>query len=241
MSTVIPYKTSEEPKKAQVRLMFDNIAWRYDFLNNLLSFGLDKYWLKKAVQQLGKTQPKLILDMATGTADLALASLKTNPDKIVGIDISEGMLAFARKKIADRNLSDKIELIHGDAENIQFPDNNFDAVSVAYGVRNFENLSKGLDEMIRVLKPGGQLVILEFSKCTHPVFSLFYKIYFKYLLPQIGKLFSKDYSAYRYLFESVESFPSGEEFENILKQKGLKHTCVQPLTFGSCSIYSGIK
>jgi demethylmenaquinone methyltransferase/2-methoxy-6-polyprenyl-1,4-benzoquinol methylase len=235
---VLPYKDEKKSKKLQVAEMFDNISSNYDFLNHFLSAGIDVYWRWKAVQLLKKERPKQILDVATGTADFALAALKAGPDKITGIDISEGMLEVGRKKIMKAGLSQSIELLYGDSENIAFPDNYFDAVIVAFGVRNFENLENGLKGMQRVLKKDGLLIILEFSKPDRFPFNKLYNVYFKYVLPNIGKLISKDDRAYAYLPESVQSFPYGNDFLGILQTLGFTSTKWSPLTFGISSLYS---
>ena len=194
--TVKPYKDSSLSKKEQVAEMFDNIAGNYDFLNHFLSMGIDIYWRKRLVKRLTKQAPKYILDVATGTGDLAIAMLKANPDKIIGIDISNGMLEVGRKKMKEKGLEDRITLQQADSENLPFEDNSFDAVSVSFGARNFENLEKGLTEMCRVLRPGGKLYILEFSQPTVFPFKQLYRFYFKYILPLVGKIVSKDKAAY---------------------------------------------
>lgn len=219
--------------------MFDNIAHRYDFLNRFLSLGIDKVWRKKAIKLLAKHQPKSILDVATGTGDFAIATLKLNPEEIIGVDISEGMLEVGRKKMKEKGYSN-IKLEVGDSEDLRFEDNRFDAVIVAFGVRNFENLSKGLQEINRVLKPGGVAMILEFSK-PKGLFGLIYKFYFNVVLPLWGKLVSGDQSAYTYLPESVKAFPEGDEFKMILGDCGYHSINDHRLTFGICSIYTGIK
>lgn len=239
--TVLPYKTEESGKKEQVAKMFNNISGHYDFLNHFLSLGIDRGWRKRAIKILSPVKPKQILDVATGTGDFAFQALSLNPDKVMGIDISEGMLEVGRKKISKRNLSAKIELQRGDSENLQFEENKFDAITVGFGVRNFENLEKGLKEIFRVLKPGGMVVILEFSRPRKFPMAQLYRFYFKVILPKIGRLVSKDKSAYTYLPESVEAFPDGMDFENILKQTGFKDTTCEPLTFGISSIYTGRK
>ena len=221
--------------------MFDNIAGNYDFLNHFLSAGIDRRWRKKAIKLLAPAKPKLILDIATGTGDFALEALKLNPDKIIGIDISEGMLEIGKKKMRARGLEQKIELQTGDSENLTFPDNYFDAVIVSFGVRNFENLERGLSEMHRVLKPGGTAVVLEFSKPRSLAMKTAYGFYFSYLLPVIGKLVSKDDSAYTYLPESVKAFPDGPDFLNILTNVGFTKTEWHSLTFGISAIYLGRK
>jgi demethylmenaquinone methyltransferase/2-methoxy-6-polyprenyl-1,4-benzoquinol methylase len=239
--TVVPYKDRGESKKEQVAQMFDNISPKYDLLNRVLSLGIDISWRKKAVKMLRKHEPKLILDVATGTGDFALEALRLNPDKIIGVDISEGMLDVGRKKMKEKGLEHKIELQTGDSEDLPFPDNMFDAVIVSFGVRNFETLEKGLAGMYRVLKPGGKVVILEFSKPKMFPFKQLYNFYFKHVLPGIGKMVSKDKSAYTYLPESVQAFPDGDNFLAILNKVGYKETLCKPLTLGISSIYTGIK
>ena len=236
---VKPYNQNQG-KKEQVAEMFNNIAFRYDFLNSLLSLGIHKGWRKKAVAILKVKQPQTILDVASGTGDFAIEALKTNAKKVIGVDISEGMLEVGREKIKKLNLTDKIELQVADAEHLHFADNYFDAITVGFGVRNFENLELGLKDMLRVLKPGGDLVIIEFSKPTG-LFSYVYKIYFKHITPTIGKLFSKDHRAYSYLPESVEAFPYGEKFCSILNSCGYKNASFKILTFGVASIYTASK
>lgn len=239
--TVVPYKEQNISKKEQVAQMFNSISGRYDFLNHLLSLGIDKSWRKKAIKILAASKPKLMLDVATGTGDFAIQALSINPEKVIGVDISEGMLEVGRKKIAQRGLSEKIELTLGDSENLPFADNNFDAVTVGFGVRNFENLKKGLAEINRVMKPGATLVVLEFSRPTRFPFKQVYNFYFKFILPKIGRLVSRDKSAYTYLPESVEAFPDGERFLAILHETGFKNTACKPLTFGTSSIYTAQK
>lgn len=221
--------------------MFDNISHRYDFLNHLLSLGIDKGWRRKAINCLRPVNPKLLLDVATGTGDFAIQALALKPDKVIGIDISEGMLDMGRKKIVRLRLENIIELMKGDSENLGFDENKFDAVTVAFGVRNFENLEAGLAEIKRVLKPGGMLVVLEFSRPKRFPFRQVYNFYFKAILPKLGQLISKDRSAYTYLPESVQSFPDGEAFEIILRKVGFKETTCRPLTFGVSSIYTARK
>ena len=239
--TVVPYQHLEGSKKEQVRSMFNNIARRYDFLNNVLSFGIDKYWRRRAIRELKKENPKQLLDMATGTGDFAIACLKLNPDHIIGIDLSPGMLEFGRQKLNAKSLQHKIELVEGDSEQIHFGDNYFDAATVAFGVRNFENLAQGLKELHRVIKPNGVLVVLEFSQPGNPLFSAIYSFYFKNILPLIGKLFSKDFAAYNYLYESVQAFPYGEQFKQVMLDSGFSNTKIIPLTLGICTIYVGRK
>jgi len=235
--TVKPYKDSSLSKKEQVAEMFDNIAGNYDFLNHFLSMGIDIYWRKRLVRYLTKQAPKYILDVATGTGDLAIAMLKTNPDKIVGIDISNGMLEVGRQKIKEKGLENRISLQQGDSENLPFKDNSFDAVSVSFGARNFENLEKGLSEMCRVLCPGGKLYILEFSQPTVFPFKQLYLFYFKYILPLVGKIVSKDNAAYTYLPESVGAFPYGKKLNEIIDNCGYNNATSHPLTMGIASIY----
>lgn len=239
--TVVPYKEEHSAKKEQVARMFDNISHRYDFLNHFLSLGIDKGWRKKAVGFLRPLKPRQILDVATGTGDFAFQSLELNPEKITGIDISEGMLDVGRRKVRERKLDHVVELMSGDSENIPFDANTFDAVTVAFGVRNFQHLEQGLKEMLRVLKPGGMAVILEFSRPRKFPFKQVYSFYFKFILPKIGRVVSSDKAAYTYLPESVEAFPDGEEFLHILQQVGFKNTQCRVLTFGISSIYIGIK
>jgi len=239
--TVLPYKDKETSKKQQVADMFDNISHKYDFLNHFLSLGIDIRWRKKAIKLLKEIQPKQILDIATGTGDFAIESLKLNPDHVTGVDISEGMLNVGREKLKKRKLDDRITLTSGDSENLPFEDNKFDAIIVAFGVRNFENLEKGLTEMNRVLRPGGKVVVLEFSKPKSFPFKQLYNFYFKNILPTLGKTISKDNAAYTYLPESVKSFPDGKDFTAILDKIGFKNTECKPLTLGISSIYTGIK
>lgn len=241
--TVKPYSI-EGSKKEQVSKMFDNIARHYDFLNHFLSLGIDKIWRRKMIKEVGMVNPNLLLDVATGTGDVAINTLKqlnNNNLRIVGIDISPEMLNIGKKKINTEGVSDKIEMLVGDSENLPFENNKFDAVTVAYGVRNFENLEKGLAEMNRVLKPNGKLVVLEFSKPSMFPFRQLFNFYFKHILPTIGKLTSKDPRAYAYLYESVQSFPDGSDFLNVLHKTGYTNTQCVPLTLGICSIYTAFK
>ncbi len=240
--TIVPYKNSGLSKKLQVAGMFNDIAFRYDFLNRFLSAGIDVRWRKKAIRQLMDIKPKKILDVATGTADVAImASNILHPDKITGIDISEGMLDIGNKKIQKLGLQNTIELLKGDCETINFEDNSFEAVTVAFGVRNFENLEKGLSEIRRVLKPGGKLVVLEFSKPKMPVVKSMYNFYMKVICTNVGKLFSKNRTAYKYLDESIKKFPEGKNFTAILDNLGYRNTYSKPLSLGICSIYCGEK
>ncbi len=234
---VKPYKSDLGSKKQQVARMFDNISHRYDFLNHFLSLGIDVLWRKKAVKQLSDLKPEYILDIATGTGDFAIEALSLKPKKVTGVDISSGMLQRGNRKIKERGLDQQVELILGDSENLPFKDNIFDAVIVAFGVRNFENLDKGLHEMFRVLRPGGEVVILEFSKPDAFPFKQLYNFYFNAILPNIGRVISRDQSAYRYLPESVQAFPDKADFLDILTRTGFKSTIWIPLTFGICSIY----
>lgn len=235
---VKPYQANGS-KKEQVQQMFDNIAHKYDFLNRFLSLGIDVGWRKKAIKMLAEHEPKKILDVATGTADFALATLPLQPEEVIGVDISEGMLDVGRKKITDQGITN-VRLEYGDSEQLRFEDNQFDAVIVAFGVRNFENLDQGLAEINRVLKPGGVAMILEFSKPTG-LFGLIFSIYNKTLLPLWGKLFSGDSAAYTYLPESVAAFPEGDEFKQIMRSLSYRKVNDRRLTFGVCSIYTGIK
>ncbi|MBL7765956.1 MAG: bifunctional demethylmenaquinone methyltransferase/2-methoxy-6-polyprenyl-1,4-benzoquinol methylase UbiE [Chitinophagaceae bacterium] len=239
--SIVPDHTSDLSKKEQVENMFDQIAHRYDFLNRLLSFRIDVLWRKKVIALLKSYQPKIILDVATGTADLALALQALDPTHTTGIDISAGMLDIGRKKIAEKQLQNSIELIKADSENLPFQEATFDAVTVAFGVRNFENLEKGLTEIHRVLKPGGQFVILEFSKVKVFPLKQLYHFYFRYVTPLVGKIFSKDNKAYTYLPNSVAVFPEGEEMCVILQKTGFKKPLCKSLSFGIASIYHAEK
>ena len=236
-----PYKDSELGKKEQVAQMFDNISENYDGLNRVISLGIDVKWRKKVVKIVGQNNPKQILDIATGTGDLAIMMAALNPDRIVGLDISEGMLEVGKQKIAKENLSDKIEMIVGDSEEMPFADNTFDAITDSFGVRNFAILDKGITEIARVLKPTGVLVILETSNPTKFPFKQGYKLYTNLFLPVIGKLFSKDKVAYSYLSETANSFPFGAAFNNILQKNGFTHTEDSPVTFGVATIYTASK
>ena len=240
--SVTPYTDSKATKKEQVATMFNNISGTYDFLNHFMSLGIDVIWRKKAIGELLADQPKYILDVATGTGDFAFEAIRMlKPEKIIGVDISSGMLAVASEKILKRNMSAVFEVQLGDSEKLLFGADTFDALTVAYGVRNFENLDLGLSDMLRVLKPGGKAVILEFSKPKVFPVKQGYNFYFKYVTPTIGKLFSKDASAYTYLPESVAAFPDGAEFTQRMDKAGFKNTKCRPLAFGICSIYTGIK
>jgi demethylmenaquinone methyltransferase/2-methoxy-6-polyprenyl-1,4-benzoquinol methylase len=239
---IVPKSESNLSKKQQVAEMFNDIAFRYDFLNRFLSVGIDVQWRKKAIQQLADLKPQYVLDVATGTADVALLTHKIlKPKKIIGIDISEGMLDFGRKKIAEQGLQQTIELQTGDSENIGFENNTFDAITVAFGVRNFQDLEKGLKEMLRVLKPGGKLVILEFSKPKQTAFKGVYKLYMNTIAPGFGKMFAKNKEAYQYLNGSIQAFPEGQSLLNIMHEAGFTQTYLKTLTLGICTIYCGSK
>lgn len=237
---VKPY-SQEGSKTKQIATMFDNIAHRYDFLNRSLSMGIDIIWRKKAIAQLKELKPKTILDVATGTGDFALEAMSLNPDKITGVDISVGMLELGKEKIAKKNLSDRIEMVVGDSENLPFEDNTFDAATVAFGVRNFENLQKGLADINRVLRPGGKLVVLELSTPKKFPIKQLFGFYFNNILPIFGKMLSKDDSAYTYLPESVNAFPDGEDFKKVMTGAGFERNTSRSLTFGICSLYTGVK
>lgn len=241
MAEVKPYSTEEGSKKEQVAKMFDNISARYDFLNHLLSLGIDKGWRRKVVRIVSATQPTKVLDIATGTADLAIALSKIDGAHITGVDISAGMLKVGGEKIDKKGLSERIALQLGDSEQLPFEDNSFDAITVAFGVRNFENLEAGLSEMLRVVKPGGKVVVLEFSQPTGFPFKQIYRFYFKYILPTVGRLVSKDQSAYTYLPESVDAFPYGQRFLDILGKLGYSKAVARPVTFGVATIYTATK
>ena len=242
MSEHIKPYSQEENKKGQVSKMFDNIAPYYDFLNRFLSLGIDTIWRKKAINELKELNPKKILDVATGTGDVAIEMTKRlNPTQIIGLDISKEMLEVGKKKIKKRNLSEIIEMEVGDSENLRFEDNTFDAITVAFGVRNFENLEKGIAEMNRVLKKDGKLIVLEFSRPSVFPIKQAFNFYFKYILPLIGRLTSKDKRAYSYLYESVQAFPEGNNFIKVLDKTGFKSNTCKRLSLGICSIYTGIK
>ena len=239
---VVPDEHSKKGKKAQVAEMFDAIAPGYDFLNRFLSGGIDIYWRKKALNTLATLQPKAILDVATGTGDLAImAAKRLKPESIVGIDISPKMLSSGRNKIKKRSLDKTISLIDGDSEAIKFNDNTFDAVTVAFGVRNFEQLETGLREILRVLKPGGKLVVLEFSRPSSPFWKKLYNVYMRHIAPVFAGVLSRNKKAYIYLNESIQAFPEGKDFISIMDKTGFKQTTCKPLTFGICSIYTGEK
>ncbi|MDB5192584.1 MAG: 2-heptaprenyl,4-naphthoquinone methyltransferase MenG [Segetibacter sp.] len=240
--TIVPYKESGLSKKEQVANMFNKIAFRYDFLNRFLSAGIDVSWRKKAIKELKQINPQQLLDVATGTGDVAILAYKIlNPSKITGIDISDGMLDVGRQKIEKLGLTAHIEMLNGDSETIKFADSSFDAITVAFGVRNFEHLETGLQEMLRVLRPGGKLVVLEFSKPKQAAFKGIYNLYMRTVAPGFGKLIAKNKDAYQYLNDSVQKFPEGDNFVRILDNTGYKNTYHKGLTFGICSIYCGSK
>ena len=241
MTKVKPYKNSDLGKKEQVAKMFDTISEDYDGLNRVISFGIDVKWRKRVINIVKESHPKSVLDIATGTGDLAIQLTQTDATKIIGLDISSGMLEVGNTKIKKKGLQDKIELILGDSEYMPFEDNTFDAITVAFGVRNFETLEKGLNEILRVLKPNGVFVILETSIPTKTPFKQGYYLYTKYILPLIGKMFSKDRSAYKYLCESASVFPYGEALNNILTKIGFINVKDFPQTLGVATIYTATK
>lgn len=226
-------------KKPQIKAMFDAIADRYDFLNRVLSLGTDQHWRRQAVEKLAADRPERILDVATGTGDLAILSLRLDPERVVGIDLSEEMLERGRVKLHDRGLADRIRLQQGDSEDLPFEDNLFDAATVAFGVRNFEDLQRGLSEIHRVLAPGGALVVLEFSRPRRTPIKQFYSFYLRHLLPRIGGLLSARPDAYQYLPDSVAIFPDGEDFLAEMEQAGYHSVTWEPLMFGIASLYKG--
>lgn len=241
MREVKPYRDSTAGKKEQIAAMFNSIAPKYDFLNHTLSFGIDKIWRRKAIRLISGCSPETILDVATGTGDFAIAAMKTGARKITGIDISSEMVAVGQEKIRKMELEERIILMTGDSEDIHFPDQSFDVATVAFGVRNFENLSRGLDELFRVLKQGGSLCVLEFSNPRNPIVRFGYRFYSKNLMPWFGRLISGDKSAYTYLPESVEEFPDGEKFITFMRESGFVQITEFRLTFGIASIYIGKK
>ncbi len=238
---VKPYGDSTKSKKEEVAEMFNNISAKYDFLNHFLSLGIDKLWRKKAVKMLKTIQPNRILDIATGTGDFAIESLSLKPEEVVGLDISEGMLEKGREKMVKRKVDHIVSMRLGDSEEIPFEDNYFDALTVGFGVRNFQNLEKGLTEMLRVVRPGGMLIILEFSKPKKFPVKQYFHFHSKYIIPFFGKTISKDASAYTYLPESVAVFPEGKNFEAILVQLGYKNVNSTLVSGGSATIYAGTK
>ncbi|MGN0214755.1 MAG: bifunctional demethylmenaquinone methyltransferase/2-methoxy-6-polyprenyl-1,4-benzoquinol methylase UbiE [Muribaculaceae bacterium] len=236
-----PYNDNES-KTGQVRQMFDSIAPAYDFMNRCMTMGIDKLWRRKAVKMVGKSHPQHLLDVATGTGDLAIQLCKTlNPAKVVGIDLSEGMLEIGRRKVAERGLDNVITLEQGDCLKLRFAEGEFDAVTVAYGVRNFEHLEQGYAEMYRVLAPGGVLCVVELSTPTNPVIKFFYDIYTRHVIPFVGRSKSKDARAYSYLPESIAAVPQGESMLQIMRRIGFKQCQAIAMTFGTCSIYIGVK
>ncbi len=237
----LPYKDSNLSKKSQVEEMFDSISPRYDLLNHLLSANIDKAWRKRAVKILSSHRPRTILDVATGTADFAIAAAQLQPDKITGIDLSEGMLKVGKQKIQKLGLDHLIELHKADSESLPFGDNSFDAAIVSFGVRNFENLDKGIEEIFRVLKPEGVFIVLEFSRPRGKLFGSLYSFYFTRVLPLLGRIVSQNNRAYSYLPESVRNFPDGDDFLNVLKAAGFKNCISNPLTMGIASIYKAQK
>lgn len=239
---VTPYNSPDKSKKEQVEQMFDNISGEYDGLNRVISFGIDIKWRKKVVDIVASSKPNNVLDIATGTGDLIINLAKnTEAQKLIGLDISEGMLSVGRQKIEKNKLDQRIEMIQANSEQMPFEDNSFDAITVAFGIRNFENLSKGLAEILRVLKPGGSFVILETSVPTKTPFKQGYKIHCNYILPTIGRIFSKDKDAYSYLSKSASVFPFGEELNNILRKIGFTKVNNEPQTFGVATIYTASK
>jgi len=242
MSEVVKPYQADGSKKTQVGKMFDNIAPYYDFLNRLLSLRMDVLWRRKAIGMIKNKQAESILDVATGTADLTVEiNRQLKPKQIIGMDLSNEMLEVGRKKIAKKGLDNLIRLDQGDSENLQYEDNTFDVATAAFGVRNFEDLSTGLKEINRVLKKNGQIVVLEFSRPTIFPFKQLFNLYFKYVLPLIGKVTSKDPKAYQYLYESVQAFPDGEDFLDVLKETGFNSNQCKKLSLGICSIYTGFK
>jgi len=239
---VTPFDDPEKTKKEQVTEMFDKVAKRYDRVNRVLSAGIDINWRKKAISILRNDKPERMLDVATGTGDMAiLACTLLQPQMIIGIDISEQMLEFGRKKVEKEGLTQFIQLQKGDSETINFPDNSFDAVTVAFGVRNFENLEKGLKEMLRVLKPDGRLIVLEFSRPRTKIFRNLYNLYMGIVAPEVARWFSQNKKAYKYLNESAKLFPERQAFADILKNAGYSNTSFKPLSAGICCIYTGQK
>lgn len=236
-----PYQDREESKKEQVEVMFDNISGNYDFLNKMITFGMDGRWKRNVLKMLQKRNPKNILDIATGTGDMAILFAETKAEEIVGVDISRGMLDVADEKIKNLNLQDRITTEVQNSEDLSFEDNKFEAVTVGYGIRNFEDLEKGLSEILRVLEKDGVLVILETSVPKNALFRGGYMFYTKYIMPRLARLFSKDKSAYQYLSSSAINFPHGEEMKKILEAVGFKNVQVKPQFFGVTSIYYGEK
>jgi demethylmenaquinone methyltransferase / 2-methoxy-6-polyprenyl-1,4-benzoquinol methylase len=239
--SVVPYAASNQSKKDQVATMFDAISPAYDRLNRILSLGIDIGWRNRLIRELKKQNPATVIDMATGTADLAIATAEALPAHVTGVDISEGMLSVGRSKVLAKHLAQNVYLVYGDSENLSYTTSTFDAATVAFGVRNFENLAPGLAELFRVLKPGGMIYILEFGTPTAPGVKQLYQFYFKHVLPLIGKLISRDAAAYTYLPESVEAFPFGQAFVRKLEQAGFSNISSRPLTLGICYFYTGTR
>lgn len=239
--TVKPYKKSDKSKKEEVAEMFNNISGKYDFLNHFLSLGIDKLWRKKAIRILKPLQPKRIIDLATGTGDFAIAALKLNPDEVVGVDISDGMLEVGREKMKKKKVDHIIKMVNGDSENLPFDAEYFDALTVGFGVRNYENLEKGLAEMLRVLKNDGMAVILEFSKPKKFPIKQLFSFYSKRIIPFLGRTISKDKAAYTYLPDSVAAFPEGDDFLAILEKVGYKNVKSRLVSGGIATIYTGTK
>jgi len=238
---VVPYKNSPDPKKRQVAEMFTRISARYDFLNHFLSFGMDFRWRRRTIRMVKRYAPRTVLDVATGTADFAIDACRNKPEKVVGVDISEGMLRAGRKKVAKKNLNRIISLQQADSENLPFNDNTFDTAITAFGVRNFESPLAGLSEVCRILVPGGHFFILEFSRPESGFFRVAYQFYLKNMLPLAGRIISGDKFAYRYLHESVNAFPSGKAFEKIMQKAGFTDIKRVPMTFGIVTVYVGQK
>jgi demethylmenaquinone methyltransferase/2-methoxy-6-polyprenyl-1,4-benzoquinol methylase len=238
---VKPYGNENKTKKEEVREMFNNISGKYDFLNHFLSLGIDKIWRKKAIKALREIKPQKVLDIATGTGDFALAALPLNPKEIIGLDLSPGMISVGQEKMEKKGVTNIIKLVVGDSEDLPFEDDHFDALTVGFGVRNFENLEKGLSEMLRVVRPGGKLVILEFSKPKKFPVKQVFGFYSKNVIPFLGKNISKDEKAYAYLPESVAAFPEGKNFTDILEKIGYKAVEAKIVSGGIATIYSGIK
>ncbi len=237
---VLPYN-EQENKKGQIESMFDNIAHKYDFLNHFLSLGVDVLWRKRAVREIGSIQPKTILDMASGTGDFAFEALSLSPDKIEAVDLSQNMLDIGIQKSIQKKSTSIINFVKGDSEQLSYPDNSFDAVTVGFGVRNFQNLNSGIEELYRVTKPNGMIAILEPSFPSNPIIRFVFNLHFKYFTPLIGKLFSKDASAYSYLHNSVEAFPQGDSFCEILSKAGYRNTKYIALSLGICALYTARK
>ena len=238
---VKPYGSTDKSKKEEVAEMFNHISKRYDFLNHFLSVGIDRIWRKKAVNMLKEIHPKRMLDLASGTGDFALELLRLKPEQIIGMDISEGMLEVGRQKMKKKGVDNIISMQLGDSENLPFENNYFDALTVGFGVRNYEDLEKGLSEMLRVVRPGGKIVILEFSKPKKFPVKQYYAFHSKYIIPFFGRKISKSNEAYAYLPESIAAFPEGKDFTNILEKLGYNHVQMKLVSGGIATIYSGVK